>query len=208
MMDLTGETEVESHPLQPFLPPNARLLMLGSFPPQRKRWSMDFYYPNWQNDMWRIFGLVFFSDPGHFVVPGAKAFDRGRIIDFLDDIGIALYDSATEVRRLQGNASDRFLDVVQPADLSSLLRHLPLCRAVAVTGQKSADVMCAITGAAMPKVGTSTGFEYMGRMMRLYRMPSSSRAYPMRLDDKAAVYAGMFDEIFGRRQWRTAPMNG
>ena len=181
-MDLTGETEVESHPLQPFLPPNARLLMLGSFPPQRKRWSMEFYYPNWQNDMW-----------------------RSRIIDFLDDIGIALYDSAIEVRRLQGNASDRFLDVVQPADLSSLLRHLPLCRAVAVTGQKSADVMCAITGAAMPKVGASTGFEYMGRMMRLYRMPSSSRAYPMRLDDKAAVYAGMFDEIFGRRQWRTAP---
>ena len=46
---------VEAHPLEPFLPANAVLLMLGSFPPQKKRWSMDFFYPNLQNDMWRIF---------------------------------------------------------------------------------------------------------------------------------------------------------
>ena len=37
---------VERHPLQPFLPEGARLLMLGSFPPPRMRWSMDFFYPN------------------------------------------------------------------------------------------------------------------------------------------------------------------
>ena len=35
----------ERHPLDPFLPSGARLLMLGSFPPQRKRWSMEFFYP-------------------------------------------------------------------------------------------------------------------------------------------------------------------
>ena len=48
------DIEIENHPLEPFLPTNARLLMLGSFPPQKKRWSMDFYYPNLNNDMWRI----------------------------------------------------------------------------------------------------------------------------------------------------------
>lgn len=57
----------EIHPLAPFLPPNARLLLLGSFPPPRKRWSMDFFYPNYTNDMWRIFGLIFFDDKNHFV---------------------------------------------------------------------------------------------------------------------------------------------
>ena len=34
--------EIETHPLQPFLPENARLLMLGSFPPPRNKWKMDF----------------------------------------------------------------------------------------------------------------------------------------------------------------------
>ena len=52
----------ENHPLEPFLPGNAILLMLGSFPPQKKRWSMDFFYPNWSNDMWRIFGLGMCSE--------------------------------------------------------------------------------------------------------------------------------------------------
>lgn len=59
----------ERHPLEPFLPSGARLLMLGSFPPQRKRWSMDFFYPNLQNDMWRIVGHVFFGDRHHFLRP-------------------------------------------------------------------------------------------------------------------------------------------
>lgn len=61
------DIEIENHPLEPFLPANARLLMLGSFPPQKKRWSMDFYYPNLNNDMWRIVGLLFFNNKDYFL---------------------------------------------------------------------------------------------------------------------------------------------
>ena len=57
---------IEQHPLKPFTPQHARLLMLGSFPPARKRWSMDFFYPNFINDMWRIYGLCFFEDKDYF----------------------------------------------------------------------------------------------------------------------------------------------
>mgnify|MGYP002227391153 CR=1 FL=1 len=35
---------IEQHPLGFFLPENTKLLMLGSFPPPRARWSMNFYY--------------------------------------------------------------------------------------------------------------------------------------------------------------------
>lgn len=69
---------VEQHPLKPFLPANARLLMLGSFPPQQKRWCMDFYYPNFINDMWRIVGQVFFGDRNHFVDVAAKRFRKEK----------------------------------------------------------------------------------------------------------------------------------
>ena len=54
----------ELHPLGFFLPENTRLLMLGSFPPPKARWSMDFYYPNIQNDMWRILWLDFLWEQG------------------------------------------------------------------------------------------------------------------------------------------------
>ena len=59
--------EIETHPLEPFLPAKSKLLMLGSFPPQKKRWSMEFYYPNLNNDMWRIYGILFFNDKNHFL---------------------------------------------------------------------------------------------------------------------------------------------
>ena len=42
---------IEQHPLRPFLPEGAQVLMLGSFPPPRSKWSMDFFYPNYINDM-------------------------------------------------------------------------------------------------------------------------------------------------------------
>ena len=80
----------ESHPLRPFLPSNAKVLMLGSFPPQQKRWSMDFFYPNFQNDMWRIMGLLFFADRNVFVDNKAKCFIQGDIVRFLEEVGIAL----------------------------------------------------------------------------------------------------------------------
>lgn len=181
--------EIESHPLRPFLPPNARLLMLGSFPPPRKRWSMEFYYPNLQNDMWRIMGHLYYADRQHFLLPSGKAFDRDRLIAFLEEKGIALYDSASAVRRLAGNASDRFLEVVSPTDVPALLRHIPLCTHIATTGQKSMDTLLAqFPGAAEPRIGSFSEFPFEGRTMRLYRMPSTSRAYPLALEKKAAFY--------------------
>ena len=53
-------SEVERHPFEPFLPVGCKMLMLGSFPPAPRRWCMEFYYPNFTNDMWRILGYIFF----------------------------------------------------------------------------------------------------------------------------------------------------
>ena len=187
--------DVEQHPLLPFLPGNARLLMLGSFPPQKKRWSMDFYYPNWNNDMWRITGLVFFNDKDYFVVSGEKAFSKERLIGFLQSKGIALYDTASAVRRLQDNASDKYLEVVQPTDVSALLSQLPQCQAIVTTGEKATETLCAQFHIARPAVGSYTKFLHQGRPLRLYRMPSSSRAYPLSLEKKAAAYRIMYQEL-------------
>lgn len=70
---------IETHPFEPFLPANARLLMLGTFPPAEKRWCMKFYYPNFSNDMWRIFGICYFADKQHFVRQEQKTYDQKAI---------------------------------------------------------------------------------------------------------------------------------
>lgn len=183
---------VERHLLTPFLPAGCRLLMLGSFPPERRRWSMEFYYPNFNNDMWRIMGLLFYGDRDRFVVRGERRFDRDAVEAFCAERGLGLYDTASEVRRLAGNASDKFLEVVSPTDVGSLLRSVPECRAVAVTGDKAAETFAAAVGCGRPAVGGAVEFPFEGRALRLYRMPSSSRAYPLALERKAAVYGEMF----------------
>ena len=187
--------EIEKHPLEPFLPAKAKLLMLGSFPPQKKRWSMDFYYPNLNNDMWRIFGILFFDDKDYFLNETRKAFCRERIIDFLNEKGIALFDTASSIRRLQDNASDKFLEVVEATDVTALLRQLPECKAIVTTGQKATDTLRQQFNVEEPKVGDYAEFIFEGRAMRLYRMPSSSRAYPLALDKKATAYRIMYQDL-------------
>lgn len=182
---------VEQHPLKPFLPEGCRLLMLGSFPPERRRWSMEFFYPNFNNDMWRIMGLIFHGDRDRFVVTGERRFDRAAVEAFCTERGIGLYDTACEVRRLAGNASDKFLEVVTPTDIGALLRTVSACSAVAATGEKAAEIFAAAVGCDAPAVGAAVEFGFEGRAMRFYRMPSSSRAYPLSVERKAVVYEGM-----------------
>lgn len=187
--------EIEQHPLEPFLPYNASILMLGSFPPQRKRWSMDFFYPNLQNDMWRIFGYIFFNDKEHFLTENKKAFDKAKLETFLTEKGIALYDTATAVIRLQDNASDKFLEVVEPTDIELLLKQIPNCKAIITTGQKATDIICEYFSVKQPAIGDKTKISFHDRNIFLYRMPSSSRAYPLKLEKKSELYAQVFKEL-------------
>lgn len=189
------EIKTELHPLEPFFPEGARVLMMGSFPPKRERWKMEFYYPNFQNDMWRIFGIVFFEDKDYFLTADKKSFCEQRIRDFLRSKGIALTDSGREVMRQKDNASDKFLEIVKTIDLQEALAQLPACTAIVTTGQKATETLLSLIEAEQPKVGTYSEFLFNQRQMRLYRMPSSSRAYPKSLMAKAEDYRNMFREL-------------
>ncbi len=143
--------------------------------------------------MWRIFGLVFFDNKDYFVDIPHKRFNKPLLETFLREKGVALYDTACAVNRLQDNASDKFLEVVEHTDIDELLHQLPHCHAIVTTGQKATDTLRAHFAVAEPKVGQYVNFEFGGRNMRLYRMPSSSRAYPLALEKKAAFYRTMLE---------------
>jgi G:T/U-mismatch repair DNA glycosylase len=185
--------QIEKHPLLPFYPDNAKWLFLGSFPPQQRRWSMEFFYPNFQNDMWRIFGLVFFNDKNHFVDVANKSFRKEAIIEFLTAKRIAIYDMAEEVIRHKDNASDKDLEIIKPLDIAGVISRLPELQNIVATGQKSIETLVqqlhtANINVAYPKIGDYVSFSLQDRNVRIYRMPSSSRAYPLSLEKKAMIY--------------------
>ena len=188
---------VETHPLEPFLPQNAKLLMLGSFPPPKSRWKMDFYYPNFQNDMWKIFGLCFFNNADYFLDRAYKQFKESLIREFLIHTGVAIFDTAFKVKRLKGNASDKFLEIITPTDLNALLIQMPQCQTIMTTGDKATDTLMLSMpeNTIKPEIGQSSSAYFSKRSLSLYRMPSSSRAYPLALEKKAEAYLKLFKEI-------------
>ncbi|STZ02907.1 G:T/U mismatch-specific DNA glycosylase [Moraxella equi] len=173
---------LETHPLTPFLPNNAKVLMLGSFPPPKTRWKMDFYYPNLNNDMWRIMGLVFFDDKDYFI--DGKRFKEEVLKDFLNKQGIAIYDTAKIVIRENNNASNKFLTIIQKSDIQGLLATLPECNHIITTGEKASEILLFDFDIKIPKVGQSVNLTFNNKIVTLHRLPSSSRAYPLALDKR------------------------
>lgn len=196
---------LERHPLPPFFPHGARVLFLGSFPPPKNRWCMNFFYPNLQNDFWRILGLVFFKERDHFLTRQGDSqkpvFDQKKIESFLKIREIAIFDSAIEVIREKGNASDAFLTIVTPLDLRSVLtQHLTECQTLITTGEKATEALLGIlaregVSVSGPAVGSCVSFSFAGRKMTLCRLPSSSRAYPMAITKKAEIYEQILKKV-------------
>lgn len=204
--------EIENHPFKPVLPPNATVMMMGSFPPTSDKWAMSFHYPNFYNDMWRIYGGVFFDDIDHFRVGDEKRFDPEQISEFLFERGIASCPTVRQAIRETGNASDKNLTVVTPVDLDLILPQVPKVKALFTTGGKATEVLLNLLQeppikSKYPKTNQSIDYPYqwqnkdaelLGKSVNeltLHRLPSTSRAYPLALDKKIAAYKAFFEKV-------------
>ena len=195
---MKDEHEIELRPFPPFLPPNTTVLMMGSFPPAAEKRAMEFHYPNFQNDMWRVYGLVFFGDAMHFQRAGEKAFDAEKIKAFLTARGIGSCPGVRRAIRTHGNASDAYLKVVETVELPEILEKIPQCRRICTTGGKATEILLALLETEVKakdfKTGTTITARCGDRDLLVTRLPSTSRAYPMKLEKKAEAYRKFFVE--------------
>ncbi len=185
---------LERHPWGPYIPENARYLFLGTFPPKAERWSMPFFYPNKINDFWRVMGLIFMNDRNALWDNNGGRFNLEAIKALLDRYQIAMWDTAMAVRRLKDNASDKFLEIVEPIDLATLLDEHPTITTIVTTGEKATGVIASQAGIEIPAIGVPTSCHIGNHHFTLWRMPSTSRAYPLALEKKADAYR----KVFGR----------
>ena len=73
-----------------------------------------------------------------------------------------------------------------------MLNTYPSLVKLVTAGEKATVTISDLLGTTPPCMGGYTDFFFNGRRIRHYRMPSSSRAYPMSLDKKAAMYSLLF----------------
>ena len=74
--------------------------------------------------MWRVMGLVFFGDKDRFIATDGNGYLLADIKQFLQEKGIAMYDTAEKVIRERDNASDKYLCIIEPT-LSPQAKKLP-----------------------------------------------------------------------------------
>jgi G:T/U-mismatch repair DNA glycosylase len=76
----------------------------------------------------------------------------------LIETGIAIFDTAYQIKRLKGNAADKFLEIVTPTDLAVLLQQIPLCQTIMTTGDKATDTLISVLPehTEKPLIGMST----------------------------------------------------
>ena len=202
----------ENHPFAPVLPSDATVMMMGTFPPTSDKWAMRFHYPNFYNDMWRIYGGVFFNDVNYFRVGDEKRFDPEQIHTFLFERGIASCPTVRQAIRETGNASDKNLTVVTPVNLDDILPQVPKVKALFTTGGKATEVLLNLLEeppkkSKYPKTNQNIDYPYQWHSedtkllakpvndLTLYRLPSTSRAYPLALDKKIAAYREFFEKM-------------
>ena len=117
---------------------------------------------------------------------------------FCTDAGLAFYDTASEVRRLKDNASDAFLEVVTPTDILALLARIPHCKTLVTTGEKASTIISQTFGCPVPSVGSHVNLvipSVAQEPITFWRMPSTSRAYPLPLEKKAKEYRKLFKGV-------------
>jgi hypoxanthine-DNA glycosylase len=140
-----------------------RVLVLGSLPGEESL-ARARYYAHPQNQFWRLIGRIIGTD----LVP----LDYEKRLGALLDAGVGLWDtvgSATRRGSLDGNIRD-----TQPNDLAELAATLPELRAVGFNGGKSAAL-------GMKQLGDDD-------RLALIRLPSSSPAYTLAFEAKAAEW--------------------
>ena len=124
-------------------------------------------------------------------------------VEITEDCAISAEDTpmgfVDDVRRTKNTFSDKNLEIVEQSDLDGMLRTLPDCRGVLLAGQLATQVFTShFAIKTIPEMGQYTTFTFEGRELRLYCMPSSSRAYPMAVEKKSEFYRIMFNDILVR----------
>ena len=128
-MNKTSEQMLEIHPWNWYGAPTSRTLIVGTFPPTKKNWSFDFFYPNKRNLFWKIIANI--RDIHFEFESGAPAVEERK--KALDELGITITDMGQSISRIAGNSLDENLNIIQFMDIFKILETYPLIDTIIFT---------------------------------------------------------------------------
>jgi hypoxanthine-DNA glycosylase len=150
-----------THPFEPILFPDTKILILGTFP-SLDSFKYDFYYAHKRNQFWKILADIF----------DMPVESRAEKTALLQRAKIGLWDIVASCERK--NSSDTNLKNCTLHDIPKLLAEYPSIVLIAFTGQKAAQLYRK---------------RYADLPVKTVVLPSPSPAYAsMRYEEKKKVY--------------------
>jgi G:T/U-mismatch repair DNA glycosylase len=126
----------ESHPWPPFIPPGANKLILGTFPTAvRNRKGCEFYYPNPNNDFWKVIFKVAGRELKDFI-------DHDPVIirkQVLTELKLGIADMGKRILRHRDSSSDGSIFPIQFTDVFLLLEQQPDIQKVIITSSSGTN---------------------------------------------------------------------
>jgi G:T/U-mismatch repair DNA glycosylase len=115
---------IENHPNWYHDIPVMRTLILGSFPPHQKKRDYPFYYPNKQNNFWKILAAICSHELLYF--QGEKAVLERKAI--MEKLQIGIENMGRSIKRKGESAKDTDIVISDFHDIISIIQsHKELC---------------------------------------------------------------------------------
>lgn len=192
-----NQYDTEIHPWKPFIPKKADKLLLGTFPTHPDNRKNDgFFYPNPNNDFWRII----------FKTAGLDLEDSQKMnsVEFrkkvLTKLGLGIADICQRIYRQQSSSNDNAVFPVEFTNIFLLLEKHPDITTIVVTSssKKSSALVwlhqyCSlnekpfkIPKGTLPK---KTLLNFNNKPITIEIVPSTSRQSPIRGNKLLKMYA-------------------
>jgi len=119
----------EIHPWGWYIPEGAETVIIGTFPPTRRNWSFDFFYPNKNNYFWKIVARI--ANRPLFYFSGEEAVKERK--ELLNHLKLGVSDMGQIIRRKTNSSLDKNIEIVAFMDIFKLLYENPSVRKLIFT---------------------------------------------------------------------------
>jgi hypoxanthine-DNA glycosylase len=125
----------ELHPWNWFAPENSRVLIVGTFPPTTRNWSFDFFYPNKNNQFWKVIARILNTELEY--PAGELAVEERKML--LRKLHVAITDMGQHITRSGNSSLDENLSVVEYMNIFQILDENPTIRKIIFTSSSGKE---------------------------------------------------------------------
>jgi len=119
----------ETHPWNWYIPDGAETVIIGTFPPTRRNWSFDFFYPNKNNYFWKLIARIA-ACPLRCSSGEEAVAERKKL---LNQLKLGVSDMGQIIRRKNDSSLDQNLGIIAFMDIFKLLQDNPSIRKLIFT---------------------------------------------------------------------------